>query len=135
MSSTYIPDKNVERVRPTILKSPNRSARKHSIALEIDNRTLRDLLHVDLRFHLYKLAVVQKVNVSDSSKGLRFAQETLTLFDANEQTMLFMSDETQLNLNGTVNKQNSRYWAAKTHSSYTRNHCIAPNSLVCFDEV
>lgn len=48
---------SVERGRQGILQSLNRSSRKHSFALGIDNCTLRQVLHVDLRFHPYNASL------------------------------------------------------------------------------
>jgi hypothetical protein len=47
------------------LKSPRRSALKHSAALGISSRTVRRILHEELNFHPYKLAVVQQLNPRD----------------------------------------------------------------------
>ncbi|KAG5327779.1 TC3A transposase, partial [Pseudoatta argentina] len=49
----------VERVRQSILRSPRRSARKHAVALGISDTTVRRILHEELQFHPYKLAVVR----------------------------------------------------------------------------
>ncbi|XP_066152055.1 uncharacterized protein [Euwallacea fornicatus] len=40
---------NIERVRQAIQRSPFRSARKHSTALRISDRTVRRILHEELR--------------------------------------------------------------------------------------
>ena len=45
---------NVQRVRASIEQSPRRSARKHAAALGISVRTVRRILHADLRMHPYK---------------------------------------------------------------------------------
>ena len=104
---------NVERVRQAMLQSPGRSARRHSAALRISNRTVRRILHGELHFHPYKLAIVQELNVRDYTQRLNFAQEVLALYEQNENMMVAMSDEAHFHLNGAVNKQNYRYWAAE----------------------
>ena len=43
------------------MHSPRGSARKHAAALEISDRTVRRILHEELRFHPYKMAVVQQL--------------------------------------------------------------------------
>lgn len=56
---------NVERVRQAFLRSPTRSARKHAAALRLSDRSVRRILHMDLRFHPYKLAIVQQLQPGD----------------------------------------------------------------------
>ncbi|KAG5326261.1 MOS1T transposase, partial [Pseudoatta argentina] len=55
----------VERVRQSILRSPRRSARKHAVPLGILDTTVRRILHKELQFHPYKLAVVQQLSERD----------------------------------------------------------------------
>jgi len=104
---------NVERVREAILQSPGRSARRHSAELQMSNRTVRRILHGELHFHPYKLAVVQELKETDYPQRMEFAQQMLGLYEENEDLMLLMSDEAHFHLNGSVNKQNCRYWAAE----------------------
>ena len=57
---------NVQRVRASIEHSPRRSARKHAAAaLGISDRTVRRILHADLRMHPYKMMVAQELSVTD----------------------------------------------------------------------
>ena len=44
---------------------PRRSARKHAAALRLSDRTVRRILHNELQFHPYKLAVVQELTDRD----------------------------------------------------------------------
>ena len=48
---------NVQQVRASIDQSLRCSARKHAAALEISDRTVRRILHADLRMHPYKMMV------------------------------------------------------------------------------
>ena len=93
---------NVERVRTAMLRSPRRSARRHAAELQISNRTVRRILHDELRFHSYKLMVVQQMNETDYPQQLNFARTMLTLLEENENIMSFMSDEAHFHLNGAV---------------------------------
>lgn len=104
---------NVERVREAILRSPRRSARRHAVALQISNRTVRRILHGELQLHPYKIAIVQKLNERDYPQRLNFAQQMLELLEQNENMLLVMSDEAHFHLNGFVNRQNYRYWAGE----------------------
>ena len=53
---------NIEAVRASVLQSPRRSARKHASALGLSDRSVRRILHDDLHFHPYKLAIVQELS-------------------------------------------------------------------------
>ncbi|GFS35834.1 DUF4817 domain-containing protein, partial [Nephila pilipes] len=64
-SKTTRTPKNVERVWTAVLKSPKRSACTHAVALQLSDRTVRRILHENLKFHPYKLVVVQKLNPAD----------------------------------------------------------------------
>ena len=52
---------NIEAVRALMLRSPRRSARKHASALGLSNHSVRRILHEDLHFHPYKMAIVQEL--------------------------------------------------------------------------
>lgn len=90
---------NVERVRQAMLRSPNRSARRHSIELGIGNRSVRRILHEDMHFHPYKLVVVQQLKAGDYAQRLNFAGQMKAIFEANDNVILLMSDEAHFHLN------------------------------------
>lgn len=102
---------NVERVRQALLRSPARSARQHAAELRISDRSVRRILHMELHFHPYKLAIVQQLQPGDYVQRMNFAREMQALIEQNENLILFMSDEAHFHLNGMVNQQNCRYWA------------------------
>ena len=52
---------NIQIARESVLRSPRRSAHKHSAALSLSLRNVRRILHLDLKFHPYKLMVVQEL--------------------------------------------------------------------------
>lgn len=104
---------NVERVRQALVRSPSRSARRHSTELGISNRSVRRILHGELHFHPYKLAIGQQLQPGDYAQRLNFARQMEEIFAENENLILLMSDEAHFHLNGMVNKQNCRYWASE----------------------
>lgn len=101
---------NVERVRESFVRSPRRSARKHAAALGLSDRTVRRILHQDLNFHPYKMAVTQALNETDFN-ARRNACEALGE-NLPHDTLVFFSDEAHFHISGCVNKQNMRYWSA-----------------------
>lgn len=106
--SIRTPD-NIERVRQAVLTSPHRPARRHATALHMSDRSVRRILHQELHFHPYKIAIVQQLKPHDYANRQRFVEQMIDLMD--DQKTLVMSDEAHFHLDGYVNKQNFRYWS------------------------
>ena len=53
---------NIQAVKESVLKSPRRSPSKHVSALRISHRTVRRILHLDLKFHPYQMMIVQELH-------------------------------------------------------------------------
>ena len=99
---------NVERVRQSVLRSPRRSARKHAAAIGLSNTTVRRILHEDLHFHPYKLAVVQELTERDFVARQNACE--MLIDNLPGDAVVFFSDEAHFHISGCVNKQNMRYW-------------------------
>ncbi|GFT99808.1 DUF4817 domain-containing protein [Nephila pilipes] len=100
---------NVERVPKVVLKSPKRSACKYATALQLSDRTVRRILHEDLKFHPNKLAVEQKLNTGDFLTRKRACEAFVENFPGD--AVVFFSDEEHFHLSGCANKQNMQYWS------------------------
>ena len=104
---------NIEAVRVSVLRSPRRSVRKVAAAVRLSRECVRQILHVDLKFHPCKLQIVQELKENDHQLRLEFCQQIMT--NINEDTefldKLWMSDKAHFHLTGYMNKQNYRYWA------------------------
>lgn len=104
---------NIERVRTAVQRSPRRSARRQAITLGLSESTVRRILHKDLHYHPYKLAIVQELTAEDFLNRLNCCNQLLELFGENDLGGLIMSDEAHFELSGYVNKQNFRYWCSE----------------------
>lgn len=102
---------NIERVRRSILESPKRSARKHAAALALPDRTLRRILHEDLKFHPYKMVLVQELSQQDWQNRCHACE--LLIGNLPQDALVFFSDEAHFHISGCVNKQNMRYWSGE----------------------
>ena len=109
-----------------MLRSPRRSARKHASALGLSDRSVRKILHQDLHFHPYKMAIVQELYERDFNSQ-RNAREVL-LEVIPEDAIVFFSDEAHFHLCGSVNKQNMRYRADTNPRQLHESLCIHPKS-------
>jgi hypothetical protein len=88
-------------------------ARKHAAALNLNRTTVSRILHSDLKFHPYKIQVVQELKPSDYVARQQFCEKIIEKIndDPNFVNNFFMSDEAHFHICGYVNKQNCRYWA------------------------
>jgi len=68
---------NIEAVKASMLRSPRRSARKHASALGLSNRSVRRILHNDLHFHPYKMAIVHELSERDFNSRMNACEVLL----------------------------------------------------------
>ena len=77
------------------------------------------ILHLDLKFDPYKIAIVQKLHAQDWENRVNCCQ--CILANMSHTAILLTSDEAHFHLIGCVNKQNFRYWArANPHELHER---------------
>jgi hypothetical protein len=104
---------NVERMKAVMQQSTMRSARRHVIALQMSSRSLRRILHEDLRFHPYQIHITHELKEHDKAARVNFRRQFLDIVKNDEGVLddLIISDEAHFHLSGYVNKQNFRYWS------------------------
>jgi hypothetical protein len=100
---------NAEAVRASIQQSPKRSIRKHALALGISSRSLRRILHADLKLHPYKLMLAQELSERDHANCRAISAEILEQVPA--AAVLLNGDEAHFHTSGAINNQNFCYWA------------------------
>lgn len=61
-------------------KSPIRSTRRYATELESNQRTVRRILHKNLRLNPYKMAIVQELNTGDYVQKVDFTENMLDIF-------------------------------------------------------
>lgn len=107
---TVVTPENVDRVRVSVEGSPGRSTRRRAQALEISRTSLRTIMKKHLKFHPYKIMIVQKILPHDPVQRLQFSEHMLNILQ-DDLAVIITSDEAHFHLDGHVNKQNCRYWA------------------------
>ena len=110
---------NIEKVRMAVQQSPMRSARKHALVLGIPRESVRRILRFNLKFHPYKMQLVQELQERDYDTRKRQSEEILKTVP--ENSILITSDEAHFHLNGFVNKQNFRYWSDQNPQNLIEN--------------
>jgi len=103
---------NVDKMRVAIVKSPRCSVRRHSTAIGLSDHSVQRILHKDLNFHPYKIALVQDFNDRDMANHRISSEQLLeVLNDDGVISTHLMTDEAHFHLSGYVVKQNYHYWA------------------------
>jgi hypothetical protein len=81
------------------------------MALGISSRSLRRILHIDLKLHPYKMMLAQELSERDPANRTAISEEILEQVPA--AAVLLSSDEAHFHISGAVNKQNFRQWAER----------------------
>ena len=92
---------------------------------------MRRILHLDLHFHPYKLQIVQELTAAHKALRVRFCQQMVHTH-ANLGRFLIVSDEAIFSLNGSVSKQNCRYWAPTNPRQLHEAPLHSPQVVVWF---
>ena len=116
-------------MRTALERSPRRSVRWHSQLLNLSDRSVSRILHLDLHFHPYKLQIVHELNAAHKALHVRCCQQMVHTH-ANLGRFLIMSDEAIFSVNGSVNKQNCRYWAPTNPSQLHKRPLHSPQVVV-----
>jgi len=77
---------NVRRVAHAFQRSPQRSALRHSIVLHSTPRTIRPILHEDLKFHPFKIQLVQQLLPRDLNQRSECCRKLLQMIEKTPQT-------------------------------------------------
>lgn len=93
---------------------------------DISQRSVLRLLKSE-KYHPYKIQLIQELNDDDPDRRIQFCERVMDLCHANPgfHRRILFSDEATFCLNGTVNRQNCRYWSrgnphwvAEGHTQY-----------------
>lgn len=118
---------NAERVREHFGNDPHASTRRASLALDMSRSTVHNILK-NLKFHPYKVHIVQKLHEEDLANRTSFAEQELARMreDITHLVRIVFSDEAHFHLNGAVNRQIHRYWSTANPHWVTRGGLPLP---------
>lgn len=77
-------------MRASILRSPRRSARKHSSALGISDRSVRKILHDVLHLHPYKMVIVHEPSERDFNSRMNACEGLLEVVPEDAIVFFFL---------------------------------------------
>ena len=74
---------NIQRVRQGLIRSPGRSARRHAREMRLSRESVRTILQKDLKFHPYKMSVVQELRATHYEQREGFSIRMQVLLEEN----------------------------------------------------
>jgi len=106
-------DENIEAVQASIERLPTKSSHHRSSQLGISRTSLRRIIRDDLKLFPYKIQVTLRFLPIDKPRLLDYANFVVNVAQTDDDfwQKIIMSNEAHFSLNGTVNKQNCRFYA------------------------
>lgn len=108
-SRTSRTEEIINEVAASVRRNSRLLIRKRAAAFNVTKSTVERVLKRDLKFHPYKIQIVQKINENDHNLSKSFCQTIIERFRT--LNTVFRSDEAHFHLNGYGNKQNCRLWS------------------------
>lgn len=121
----------MEAVRHLFNNDVHASTRRTALALDMSRTTVwRILKH--LKFHPYKVQIVQKLYNEDLASRLDFAATELDRIrlDPTHLVRILFSDEAHFHLDGGVNRHNHRYWSQENPRWISEQGLHSPRTTV-----
>lgn len=96
----------------SVEENPHSVSRQIALDMGISHKSAQTIWHKE-KYHPYKVCLVHELNEDDFDRRLQFCEimQPICHQDQNFAANILFSDEATFYLNGTVNKQNCRYWS------------------------
>jgi transposase len=122
----------VEEVIKAFTDAPNSSIRSVSRNVEMPSKSSIQRILKDAKFHPYRLQLCQKLRPQDWQRRVDHALTQLARMtvDLSFLQNLQFSDEAHFHLDGTVNRQNFRYWHTSNPFFYAEQPLHSPRITV-----
>ena len=106
---------NIQAVRRSVLRSPEKSYRVKCQEMGIAKESFRRILRLDLKLYPYRISVRHKLTPRDKRQRVDMCRWFSAKIEENAQFLdnVWFSDETHFFLSGHVNSHNSVYWGTK----------------------
>lgn len=111
-------------------ENPHLPTSQVALDLNLSQSSVKKILHT-AKYHPYKIRLIHELNEDDYDRRLEFCesmQERCNLDPFFCRNILF-SDEAAFFLNGTVNRQNCRYWSTENHHWAQVAHTQYPEKI------
>lgn len=106
---------NIAAVSESVGEDPGTSIRHRSQQSNIPRSTLHKIVKLDLKFHPYKVQMVQQLKIRDRYQRKVISELALNCLEEDDDFLakIISSDEAHFHLGGYINKQNCRIWGAE----------------------
>lgn len=97
----------------SFVEDPHLTIRKAAQQPSISVGSMHNILKKKLKFHPFKVHIVQELSEDDFNRRLGFSEIMMTRIDTNPNFLyeIIFSDEAIFQLNGNVNRHNCRFWS------------------------
>ena len=104
---------NIERVRETIVRSPQLSSSRLSQILNISQTSVVRILKQDIKMFPYKIQILQTQTDANKAMRVEFSRQMAERIENDPDLLenLIFTDEAHVELSVYMNKQNWRFWA------------------------
>ncbi|VVC37581.1 Protein of unknown function DUF4817,Domain of unknown function DUF4371 [Cinara cedri] len=106
-------DENIERVRQSFVRTPQKSTRRAGLELDLPHSTVWRVLRRRLTLKAYRLQLLRVLLPEDKQKRIDFCDFISEKRGENESfvSRIVFSDEATFHVSGKVNRHNVRIWA------------------------
>lgn len=113
-----------------IEENPHKTTRELAADNDVSKSSILRVLHKE-KYHPYKVQLVQELNEDDPDRRQEFCELMMDRMNADLQFInkIVFSDEATFHLNGTVNKQNCRYWSRENPHWMCEAHTQYPKKV------
>lgn len=111
-------------------ENPHRTTRDLAADYEIHHSSVAKYLKKH-KWHAYKVKLVHELNEDDPDRRVEFCEIMMERGNADAEffSRIIFSDEATFYLNGTVNRQNCRYWASQNPHWKMEAHTQYPEKV------
>lgn len=111
-------------------ENPHSISRQIAADSGVSHKSVQNIWHRE-QYHPYKVCLVHELNGYDFDRRLQFCEFMQPICQQNENFVknILFSDEATFYLNGTVNKQNCRYWSQENPRWIQEAHSQSPKKL------
>lgn len=113
---------NVIKVVESVANLPKLGTRPRAALLDINRRTLQQILNSDLAYHPYHIKRLHAMLPRDHAARVQFATWFIGMHNADEDFVdnIWYTDESHIHLDGYTNSQNCIHWGSSRPEEFTR---------------
>lgn len=125
-----ITEEDVLNVLLTVQENPQTAVTETASNVNLSRSTVHKVLK-NAKYHPYKISLLHELSEDDFDRRNEFCEQMQQLCNGNHNFVkrIIFSDEATFTLNGSVNRQNCRYWATENPHWFTEYHTQKPQKV------